>query len=192
MKNKIDLSKKYLKTILPLLKQIEKCFGYESTGLYFALYEKLQDFAMVYPISKLNKLSRCLKIQKKKLTLFLELASSFKDKNNFSVLSLNDKYFWINDLSCIKNKKHIGRKKVSIEQSKKFDDFPFVNITVNQYQLLINKYGKIFIEKAFYILNSWFEQGSREALTKINKNNYWYFRKDSWLIYQTKKTLGLL
>lgn len=192
MKNKKNLSKSYFNRVLPLLKSIEKEFGYEAIGLYFTLYENIQENGKIYPINKLNKLSRCLKIQKRKLLLFIELAVSITDKKGFSLISQNDKYFWLNDFTVLKNKKHLGRKKISIDKNFEIIDCPLVNLTAIQYERLINKFGKLFVSKALEILNNWLKSGSREALRKINKNNYWYFREDSWLVYQTKKTLKII
>lgn len=173
------------------IKNLYKYFGHASLGYYYQIIEilKKQDNYM-YPKNKLNKLSRDLKISRKKLENFISICSKLNDINNMKIFSENEKYFWSYYILSEKNKishqnKKRGRRKSEIKESIKLDSGELVNLTINQYKTLIYKYGEIFIQKAISILNEWLKLETKHSKKYLNKNNYAFFRKDGWVINTT-------
>jgi len=187
--------KKYLSDIMPLLSKIDKAFGYSASGYYFSIVEIISSYPnFKFSFSDMNKLSRSLKVPKKKLLKFIELASVISDENKFTLFSSDRDCFWLNfkgTKSRKSRKEKCGRKKISPDDSMDLDSISSVNITLKQYQKLLVKYGELFVKKALEIFDSWLLLGSRETIKYINKNNYGHFRADGWLIYETKVALGV-
>lgn len=80
------------------------------------------------------------------------------------------------------NGKKGGRPK---QDSKIYINLPnieLVNLTLNQYETLLKKYGFKKLKIALKILDNWLKSGSPEALRHAGKNNYAHFRSDGWLI----------
>lgn len=173
-------------------------FGYSALGYYYEIINILsQNNILIYEINKLNKLSRDLKIPRKKLENFIKECSKIYNKNGFSLLRYDNKYFWCDSLiynkqtykNRIKSIKNKGRPKYSIKDSINIEYAKFVNLTLKQYEKIQHKYGAIFAKNAIYILNSWLKEKGPEAKKYLNKNNYGHFRSDSWVINETKRLL---
>ena len=77
------------------------------------------------------------------------------------------------------------------EKNIKLEHGELVNLTKEQYEKLTFKYGHIFINKAIEILNNWLKRNTKYSKKCLNKNNYNHFRKDGWVINETKYALGI-
>jgi len=71
----------------------------------------------------------------------------------------------------------------------KIPKIKFVNLTSQQYENLINRYGQSILLKAIVILDNWLKSGSPNATKFIGKNNYSHFRSDGWVINEAKRSL---
>ena len=88
------------------------------------------------------------------------------------------------------NGKKGGRPKQDSQIYIQIPKIKLVNLTSNQYQMLINRYGKNIITKAISLLDEWLRSGSPSASKYIGKNNYAHFRSDGWVINEAIKTLN--
>ena len=83
-----------------------------------------------------------------------------------------------------------GRPKYDSNIRIKLNNIEFVILTPTQYDNLLNKYGRLFIDKAVSILENWLKS-SPEGNKYIGKNNYAHFRSDGWVINSTKEALKI-
>ena len=82
-----------------------------------------------------------------------------------------------------------GRPKQAQQIYIKLPEVKLVNLTCNQYETLLKKYGKNIITKAISLLDGWLRSGSPSAGKYIGKNNYAHFRSDGWVINEAIKYL---
>lgn len=85
------------------------------------------------------------------------------------------------------NGKKGGRRKQDEQIYIKIPNITLVNLTSQQYEVLIKRYGNEIITKAISILDDWLRSGSSSAEKYIGKNNYSHFRKDGWVINEAMK-----
>lgn len=173
------------------LNKLHSLFGYKGLLYYFGIIEELSNTSIIEK-KYFNKLSRKLKISKKKLMNFVTCCTKIFEHDNFSILSENNNYVWCDFILKNKfeiNKKRKGRKIYSTKDSIDLTNASNVNLTEKQYKKLQAIYGKEFIDRAILILNVWLSKKSKEAKKYIGKNNYAHFRKDSWLIKATIDSL---
>ena len=82
-----------------------------------------------------------------------------------------------------------GRPKQDSEIYIKIPEIKLVNLTSNQYEKLVKKFGDAVLKTALKILDMWLISGSPCALKHIGKNNYAHFRSDGWVINEAKNLL---
>lgn len=85
------------------------------------------------------------------------------------------------------NGKKGGRPKQDSQIYITLPEIEFVNLTSNQYKILVNKYGCEVLKKAILVLDNWLGSGSPTAIKYIGKNNYAHFRSDGWVINEALK-----
>lgn len=179
--------------------KLNKLFGYSAIGYYYAIIEYLQmSDSLLIETKKINKVSRDLKIKRKTLERFIHECCKIFDNKGYSLLSMNEKYIWSNNLLISKIEKSKrktqnnkgGRRKVSVNECIKLKENELVNLTKNQYSKLIHKYGYLFIKNAINIFNEWLKQNTNISKRYLDKNNYAHFRIDGWVIAQTQKVLN--
>ena len=90
--------------------------------------------------------------------------------------------------ASILNGKKGGRPIANPKDKIKLPHVNLVILTANQYNNLINKYGKILLTKALYILEDWLYT-SPQGHKYIGKNNYAHFRTDGWVINTAKLSI---
>lgn len=178
------------------LKELHQKFGYSGIGYYYKILEEISlEENYLYPKSKLNKLSRKTKISKKIIEKLIKTCTNIYNTKGFPLLSENKKYFWSNGiLFTVYNNKQLknkcsGRKKISKSESIKLKEAELVNLTQEQLERLQNRYGHIFIHEAIKLLNNWLKLNTKKTNFYKNRNNYWLFRRDSWLIRETRLKL---
>lgn len=80
-----------------------------------------------------------------------------------------------------------GRPKQDSQIYIKIPEINLVNLTSNQYETLLKKYGDEILKNAINILEEWLKSGSSYAVKYIGKNNYAHFRSDGWVINEAKR-----
>ena len=81
-----------------------------------------------------------------------------------------------------------GRPKQDSKVYIKIPEINLVNITPEQYETLIEKYGDTIVKNALSILDRWLNSGSRSAEKYIGKNHYAHFRSDGWVLHEALKS----
>ena len=81
-----------------------------------------------------------------------------------------------------------GRPKQDSKVYIKIPEINLVNITPEQYETLIIKYGDKIVKKALLALDKWLASGSPSAEKYLNKNHYAHFRSDGWVLHQASKS----
>lgn len=177
------------------IQELTNIFGYSGVGYYYAIIEEIikQD-KLLFPKSKLNKLSRKTKINRRTIKNIIKTCTQLYNSKGNSLLSENKDYIWSNEIlseyyNAIKKKKAGGRAKISKYENIKIKDAEFVNLTKQQYEKLLDRYGYTFTSKALQLLNNLLKQNTKKSESYKNRNNYWLFRSDSWLIRETKLAL---
>ena len=72
---------------------------------------------------------------------------------------------------------------------KELDGVEFVTITENQFETVKVKYGEDVVLRTIQILDDWMAKGSKSARQYIGKNNYGFFRSDSWALQKALEEL---
>lgn len=179
-------------------KLLNKKFGYKAYGYYYEIISLiLNTKELLLNVEDIDILAKGLKISPMQFKTFINLCTNCYNNKGLPLLSRNDKFIWNETILIlekrnkqkIKNINNKGRKKVKISESYKIKNLEYVNLTKSQYDKLINIYGKNFTLNAINILNEWLKSKSPKALKYLYKNNYGHFRKDSWVINETKKLL---
>ena len=83
-----------------------------------------------------------------------------------------------------------GRPKQDSKIYIKLPEIKQVNLTSNQYEILVNKFGYEVLKIALKILDDWLVSGSPAAIKYVGKNNYAHFRSDGWVINEAIRVLG--
>ena len=83
-------------------------------------------------------------------------------------------------------------KKVQQEDSpkKEIKGIEFVTLTEKQYESAKAKYGEEVVLLTLQYLDNWFAKGSKAAKQYIGKNNYGFFRSDSWALVKALEELN--
>jgi len=85
----------------------------------------------------------------------------------------------------IKNGKKGGRPPMDKEVTAfLIPEFNTVILTENQYNKLLERYGKTLLQKALEILENWLL--SQSGIKYKGKNNYAHLRSDGWIINEAK------
>jgi len=82
-----------------------------------------------------------------------------------------------------------GRPKQNTNIYLKIPQIKLVNLTSNQYDILLKKYGEKILNKAIAVLDEWLNSGSPHAEKYIGKNNYAHFRSDGWVVNEAIKAI---
>ncbi len=82
-----------------------------------------------------------------------------------------------------------GRPRQDSQIYIKIPNVTIVNLTSNQYETLLKKYGCKILKTALKILDKWLKSGSPEAVRYVGKNNYAHFRADGWVINEAIRNL---
>ena len=64
-------------------------------------------------------------------------------------------------------------------------EFNMIILTENQYDTLLNKYGRVLLNTALSIFQQWLLTSPNSDKYK-GKNNYAHFRSDGWVINEAK------
>ena len=86
------------------------------------------------------------------------------------------------------NGKKGGRPKVVSDIRIELPSIELVNLTQEQYLILLEKYGYELLSKSIEILENWLKFGGKSAEKYIGKNNYAHFRKDGWVVNLAKES----
>lgn len=83
-----------------------------------------------------------------------------------------------------KNGQNGGRPKEDNKPRKEFKGFEDINITEEQFQKLINKYGEEKVMKMIARFDGWLAKRGKSARQYLGKNHYAHFRIDNWFVKQ--------
>ena len=84
----------------------------------------------------------------------------------------------------VKNGKKGGRPPMNNFSTFIIPKLNTVILTENQYNKLLEKYGKSLLQKALEILDNWLL--SQSGIKYKGKNNYAHLRSDGWVINEAK------
>lgn len=81
-----------------------------------------------------------------------------------------------------KNGQRGGRPKESNLPRKHFENYDFINITEEQFNKIVDKYGLKTTMRIIELLDDWFAKDGKTVQQYLGKNHYAHFRKDNWAV----------
>jgi len=174
------------------IKIVKMMQDYDFTGFgwYWAIVAELYKNGGHYYFDDLNILAKNTGIKLEKLKAFIEKCINKYTYDDKGLFVSDDKRFWSDSLQkrIEIREKHNTRKTIGQEDKIKLDKFEHVNLTEEDYNKFLTKYGEKLFTAGLEELEKWLVSPSPKAKQVLNQNHRGYFlRQDTWVIKNAVK-----
>lgn len=164
-------------------------YGYKGLGYFWTIVEQIYKCNGEYAVDDIPLLASYMNVPFNQLNDFIDKCVNKYTEKNTGLFVIENGFLTSNS---IKKRIAMRNRKATVSSTnnaprKIIEGVSFVNLTEEQYDKLIDKYGEIFAKKAINVLDGWLSKGSKTAKQYIGKNHYAHFRSDSWVIQKTRE-----
>lgn len=168
-------------------------YGYLGFGYYWAILAEIYRNGGRYEFEDLGILAKNLGIELKKLKSYINQGITKYTHKGVGLFCQDDNGFWSNSLLTrmqLRQKKSKAGKTQTDEINRiELEGIERVNLTQEEYDKLLEKYGKEYLTLMINELENWLWLPGVNQKKYLGKNHYGHFRKNQWVDKKVQKIL---